>query len=141
MNYASWLRRAGGYLVDVVLAFLPSFAGGLVYESTVGPDGQPSALGRTADLIGIALAVVVFAYNRWIRAGRTGRTWGRQLMRINLIGEQDGGPVGGGRALLRDLGHIVDTLALCLGWLAPLWDGKRQTFSDKMVGTVVVEAV
>jgi uncharacterized RDD family membrane protein YckC len=138
MNYASWFRRAGGYLVDAVLAFLPSLAGGLVYESTVGPDGEPSTFGRTADLVGIGLAVLVFAYNRWIRAGRTGRTWGRELMKTSLIGD-NGRPVGGGRALLRDICHVADTLALGLGWLAPLWDGKRQTFSDKLVRTVVVQ--
>jgi hypothetical protein len=40
-------------------------------------------------------------------------------------------------AFVRDLAHIVDSLACYLGWLWPLWDAKRQTFADKLVKTVV----
>ena len=28
--------------------------------------------------------------------------------------------------------------ACYFGWLFPLWDAKRQTFADKIIGTVVV---
>ena len=34
--------------------------------------------------------------------------------------------------------HIVDSLACYIGYLWPLWDEKRQTFSDKIVSSVVV---
>ncbi len=41
-------------------------------------------------------------------------------------------------AFVRDLAHVLDSVACHLGWLWPLWDQKRQTFADKIVGTVVV---
>jgi len=47
-----------------------------------------------------------------------------------------GRPIGG-MAFVRDLTHILDSLACYLGWLWPLWDAKRQTFADKLIKTVV----
>jgi hypothetical protein len=37
------------------------------------------------------------------------------------------------------LAHILDSLPCYLGYLWPLWDAKRQTFADKVMGTVVIE--
>jgi uncharacterized RDD family membrane protein YckC len=54
---------------------------------------------------------------------------------------QDGQPVGGGIAFVRDLCHILDGLPcilLPIGFLWPIWDSRRQTFADKIVNTVVV---
>ncbi|HKR51832.1 MAG TPA: hypothetical protein VJT72_20070 [Pseudonocardiaceae bacterium] len=48
---------------------------------------------------------------------------------------ETGQPVGSGRALARQLCH---SLEFVIGYLQPLWDDKRQTFADKIVGTVVI---
>ena len=40
---------------------------------------------------------------------------------------------------MRQLAHIVDSLICYIGWLFPLWDAKRQTIGDKIMGTVVVK--
>jgi hypothetical protein len=42
-------------------------------------------------------------------------------------------------SFLRALSHILDSLACYIGWLWPLWDGKKQTFADKVCSTVVVQ--
>jgi hypothetical protein len=34
--------------------------------------------------------------------------------------------------------HWVDQMACYVGYLWPLWDNKRQTFADKIMGTVCV---
>jgi hypothetical protein len=62
------------------------------------------------------------------------------MVGITLLGEETGQPIGAGMAFVRDLAHILDSLPFYLGWLWPLWDGKRQTFADKVVKTVVVSA-
>ncbi len=136
-TYATWGRRAGGFVIDAVIAYLPSLIGGLIYEATVDASGRPSTFGRIVDLIGIAIALGVLVYNRWIRGGSTGKSWGRSIMRIRLVGKQTGRPIGPGRAFLRDLCHTVDSLVFLVGWLLPLWDAKRQTFADKIMKTVV----
>ena len=57
---------------------------------------------------------------------------------MKLIGEQTGQPIGAGMSFVRQLAHIVDSLLCYLGYLWPLWDRKRQTFSDKIMSTVVI---
>ena len=49
-----------------------------------------------------------------------------------------GEPLGVWMAFVRDVAHYVDGFVLYLGYLWPLWDGKRQTFSDKLTKSVVV---
>jgi hypothetical protein len=39
-------------------------------------------------------------------------------------------------SLVRQIAHYVDQIVCCVGYLWPLWDKKRQTLADKIVGTV-----
>ena len=75
-------------------------------------------------------------YNRWIVAGRTGQSLGKRVLKIKLVAEATGQPIGALNAFLRDLLHILDGIAY-IGYLWPLWDEKRQTFADKLMKTVV----
>jgi uncharacterized RDD family membrane protein YckC len=79
-------------------------------------------------------------YNRWILAGRTGQSWGNRALRIRLVAEQTGQPIGAGMAFLCDICHIVDAIICYIGFLFPLWDAKRQTLADKIMKTIVVNA-
>ena len=49
--------------------------------------------------------------------------------------QQTGRPIGGGLAFGRELAHVLDGF-FYIGYLWPLWDAKRQTFADKVCGTV-----
>jgi uncharacterized RDD family membrane protein YckC len=60
-------------------------------------------------------------------------------MGIKLVDERTGQPIGPGMSFVRDLAHTLDGF-FYLGYLWPLWDDKRQTFADKILSTVVVEA-
>jgi uncharacterized RDD family membrane protein YckC len=73
-----------------------------------------------------------------IRQGRTGYTLGKTVVGIRLVGATSGQPLGAGMAFLRQLMHFVDSFVCYLGWLWPLWDARRQTFADKIVGSVVL---
>jgi hypothetical protein len=59
-------------------------------------------------------------------------------MGIRLVGGSTGEPVGAVMSFVRQLAHYVNSLACYLGWFWPLWDARRQTLSDKIMGTVVV---
>ena len=37
---------------------------------------------------------------------------------------------------MRQIAHYVDQFVCYLGYLWPLWDDKRQTLADKIMGTV-----
>ena len=64
---------------------------------------------------------------------------GKRVTKIKLIGEDTAEPIGALNAFLRDLVHTVDGFAY-IGYLWPLWDQKKQTFSDKLMKTVVISA-
>jgi hypothetical protein len=39
---------------------------------------------------------------------------------------------------VRQLAHIIDGAICYIGYLFPLWDAKRQTIADKIMGTICV---
>jgi len=126
-NYANWITRVGGYLLDVIPV-------AIIF-------GIGRATGSVGiDLIFIIIGIAVTGYNRWYMAGKTGQSWGKKALHISLISEATGQPIGAGMAFVRDICHIVDSIICYVGWLFPLWDAKRQTLADKIVKTVVVPA-
>ena len=155
--YAHWGRRVAGFLVDVVpvyLAMIPFWIGyALFYLRVVELPGRSSRPLRDAlldeplrpALVWMVVGVVVLAaavgwlwWNRWLTAGRTGRSVGRRLLGTSLVAEVNGRPIGPVNAFLRDLLHALDAVAY-VGFLWPLWHPKRQTFADLLMATVVVD--
>lgn len=81
-----------------------------------------------------AVAVLGTASNRLLLAGVTGRSLGRAVCGITIT-RSDGAPAGPWWLLGRELAHLLDTAALLVGWLWPLWDSRGRTFADMLVGT------
>ena len=90
--------------------------------------------------LGGILSLVFWIWNRVIQQGRTGQSVGKMAMKIVLVSSRTGNPVGAGTAFIREIAHIVDGF-FYLGYLWPLWDRRRQTLADKLVGTVVAKQV
>jgi uncharacterized RDD family membrane protein YckC len=134
VNYASWVQRAGGYIIDGLIV-APFGALASVLDGPTATEG-PGAIYYVLNLLGF----LVSAYNRWYLGGTTGQSWGRKALGITLVKEQTGQPMGPLMAFVRDLAHIVDTVICLIGWLFPLWDAKKQTLADKITGTVVINA-
>ena len=126
--YAAWLTRVGAYIIDGIPAWILF---GIGEALTV--HGAP-AIGGLLFLAGLGW----IAYNRWFQGGRTGQSLGKKVTDIWLLGEDTGQPIGAGMAFVRDVAHIVDAIICYIGFLFPLWDGKKQTLADKMVHTIVV---
>jgi uncharacterized RDD family membrane protein YckC len=76
-------------------------------------------------------------WNSGYLQGTTGRSLGRRVADTRLVMMETSQPVGFGRAVARQICHLLE---FGIGYLCPLWDGKHQTFADKIVGTVVVRA-
>jgi len=130
-DYASWLQRVGGYLLDA-LVMLPFYI--LVgIGAAVGGGG-----GAALTVVGYLGAVIFGIWNQIFRQGKTGQSLGKEWVGITLLSERDGQPIGPGMTFVRALAHIVDALPCYIGFLWPLWDKKRQTFADKLCKTVVV---
>ena len=123
--YANWGQRVAAYLIDYLPIIVLELIGVIVHNVAFS-------------LLVLLASIGWWIYNRCIQAGRTGQSLGQKTLRLRLLGEKTGEPIGAGLAFARDICHILDSLACYIGWLFPIWDAKRQTFADKIVSTVVI---
>jgi uncharacterized RDD family membrane protein YckC len=132
---ANWLQRVGAFLIDWLIVAIPV----AIAIAILAPSNN-SASGGTALVSSLLYLVAagVQIYNRWILQGRTGQSWGKQALGLKLLRMDNGQPIGGGMAFVRDLAHLLDGIPCYLGYLWPLWDNRRQTFADKVCNTVVI---
>lgn len=128
---ASWSARAGAFAVDVFIGTGVLTTLLLVAWSTE----QRSRLWWVC-VVAAGLVLLAIAVNRLLLPVLVGWSLGRALFGLRVV-RRDGSPVGPWRLLLRDAAHVLDTAALLLGWLWPLWDSRRRTFADLLTGTEV----
>ena len=132
---ASWPARAGAFAVDTMPG-VGVVATMWLLALTAPGDGW---LRWVFIVVGAAM-LPVMALNRLVLPSGTGWTLGRALFGIAVRRcEPNGSGAGVGvmRLTLRELAHVLDTLALFIGWLWPLWDRRSRTFADLLVGTEV----
>ncbi len=128
---ARWHIRAAAFVVDVLpgLAVVATMA--LVWLAV--PLRSVWWWLSVSILAGAALLTMV---NRVVAPAGGGWSLGRALMGIAVV-RPDGASPGMGRLLCRDLAHLLDTISVFVGWLWPLWDSRRRTFADLLLGTEV----
>jgi uncharacterized RDD family membrane protein YckC len=154
--YASWGTRVGAYLIDFLIAGLvPTIIDLIGYVQfmsklvnnvracqeqgmTTCPTTVHMASGTT--FLFFVAALLGLAGQLWLShsEGTTGYTPGKKALGIKLVRESTGRPVGFGTAFGRRMLQIVDALPFYLGFLWPAWDAKRQTLSDKILSTIVI---
>lgn len=151
---AGWGTRFGAYLIDaLIIGLLPVILISIgmsiaapTYSTTTDDSGYPTLHQDSGNGFGYALAglgyLAIFGLTLWqmYKQGTTGQTIGKKVLNIKLIGEQTGQPIGFGMAFVRQLAHIIDAIPCYVGFLWPLWDEKNQTFADKVMNTLVVQA-
>ena len=85
-------------------------------------------------LIGLVIAAVYFTYFH----GSAGRTPGNSALGITVVDIDTGQPIGYGRALGRWAMSYVSAIVILIGYLWMLWDPKKQTWHDKVAGSLPV---
>jgi len=131
---AEWPQRALGAIVDwafaVVIVIVAVIVGAIFGAIS-------SVLGL---LVSLLLYIVAFGYLmlQMVKQGNTGQTIGKKIIGLKVISEATGQPIGPGMSIARYFAHIVDSIICYIGWLFPLWDAKKQTIADKLLGTVVI---
>jgi uncharacterized RDD family membrane protein YckC len=121
-RFAAWPLRAGALLLDLCI----------VAPFSIGANLTHGAISILLNVLAFGIGLFGF-YNQ----GTKGQTLGKQVFRIAVVRREDGGHTGFGPALLRAVLHVLD---IPVGYLWPFWDGRRQTFADKLCGTVVVRS-
>jgi uncharacterized RDD family membrane protein YckC len=101
---------------------------------STGPSGPRSGFWRRF----AALFIDGVAYFTYFEGSASGQTIGKRALGIRVIDFNTGGPIGHGRALIRNLARILSGLFCDLGYLWMLWDKEKQTWHDKIASDVVV---
>lgn len=154
--YAHWWRRVAATLIDALLA-IPFWVAGVigftilsdgttfVTDGTGGLGSITDVATTTATWVGLGivsaayLSLMVFSiWNQIVRQGRRGASIGKSCLHLMVVGEDTGRPIGGIFTFVRAIAHVLDAIVLDLGYLWPLVDRRRQTFADKVMGTVVL---
>lgn len=153
--YAGWGSRLAALLVDGLIVGVPTSIiygiGGAVGGSTPTCTMDPVTYAQTCTgggVSGVGLVIMVIGYLLGLagvlfllyKEGTTGQTPGKKVVNIRVVRESDGQPIGFGMAFVRNLCHVLDEFACCIGFLWPLWDAKKQTFADKIMSSIVVKA-
>ena len=120
---AGFWQRFGAYFIDSLILAVPTIIIVLITSQAVG------------NLVSIALSLAYFTY---YEGGPTGQTIGKKVLGIRVIDFKVGGPIGYGRGLLRTIARYLSAIVILLGYLWMLWDPEKQTWHDKIAGTVVV---
>lgn len=136
-EYATFGRRLAARIVDgafALLVFVPILAA-VAYGAGV-------AVGVDDPVVVVVLALLV-EFGLWelayyVVGASHGQTVGKRAMGIKVCRDVGGDRIGLATAIGRQFASVLSTLALGIGWLAPLWTPKRQTWQDSMTGTVVV---
>jgi uncharacterized RDD family membrane protein YckC len=120
---ASFFRRFGAAVLDAILVGIVT----AVVEALVGRG--------FGSLVALAIGIAYYAY---LEGGPTGQTLGKKALGIRVYDLRNGGPIGFSRGVIRYFGRILSTIPILLGYFWMLWDSEKQTWHDKLAGSVVV---
>ncbi len=152
-SYAPWLSRALAFLIDILpYAVVHGIGIGImaatqqsacvtdVTQYTVNQycATQNSTIGMLAQWLAWLIGVTYLVWNYGYRQGTTGSSLGKSVMKVKVVSEVTGQPLGFGMSVVRQIAHFVDAIICFIGFLLPLWDSKRQTLADKIMTTVVL---
>ena len=138
--YAGFWRRFVANLLDGIILGIVSFPINFITSLISGTSNSNSPAAMLASSVGslIVLAIQIAYFVYFI--GSKGQTLGKMVMKIKVVKVGTNEAPGYVKAFLRDIvGKMLSALVLSLGYLWMLWDSKKQTWHDKIAGTVVVK--
>lgn len=141
-EYASFIQRAIAAIIDAVLvgfviAILGMLFGGM-FASSKSMMYAPPGIGNNPFLQGVG-GLLSWAYYIFMDV-KYGATLGKMAMKIRVQKEETGANLTWVQAFLREvIGKFISGVVLFIGYLWMLWDPKKQTWHDKIAGSVVVK--
>ena len=131
-NYAGFWRRLAAVLLDgiiIAVVLVP-------FSIALGVGRNNGASDSLYSLISLAIS---WGYP-WYFIGAKGQTPGKMALSVKVIRKEDGQVPGYTKAFLREIvGKFISTLIFGLGFWWMIWDKDKQTWHDKIAGTVVIK--
>lgn len=151
--YTPWLTRVLAFVIDIIPYAVVVGIGTVIMIATQQTScvtditqydvnqycaNRPSMIGQLAQWLSHLIGLAYLLWNYGYRQGTTGSSLGKSVMKVKVVSEVTGQPLGFGLSIVRQLAHFVDAIICYIGFLFPLWDAKRQTLADKIMTTVVL---
>lgn len=158
--FAAFWPRVGAWLLDFLFASLFALIPGILAAAALGlwVDSTHEELSvfdvegqnQQDEELGYAIGggfmlgyVPIYVLYKTI-ANAKGGGWGKRIAGLRTLRERDGALPGYGTGFLRTIFPVVLALTVLFLWaldkLWCIWDGRKQTWHDKIAGTIVVVA-
>lgn len=134
MNYAGYGQRLIAALLDGLIVGVTNFMIGIVIGVVTGGD-QNGTVSTLSYLIGLGVSVGYFVFYQ----AEQGQTVGKRVMGIRVVGVNGKTPTPMTFFLREIIGKTISAFILFIGYLMPLWDGRKQALHDKIANTFVVK--
>jgi uncharacterized RDD family membrane protein YckC len=134
LEYVGFWLRTAATLIDTLLLMVV-ITPLLVLFYGVDYFFLPGAVKGTADFVisWILPAIVVLVF--WMVSGATP---GKMAMSARIVDSVTGEPLSFPQSVVRYLGYIVSTIPFFVGFIWAAFDARKQSWHDKLAGTVVV---
>jgi uncharacterized RDD family membrane protein YckC len=121
---SSFWRRLGAALIDGLVLLIPNIIVYLIVKDSGGRQGLTTLLS--------------IIYGTALEGSARGQTVGKMALGIRVYDFRQGGSIGYGRALIRQIVKIISAIPIFLGYFWMIWDKEKQAWHDKAAGDVVV---
>jgi uncharacterized RDD family membrane protein YckC len=131
-----------GIPIAIVFGILFAILGGVASTTASSDQNTQTAailgLGGIFIVFYIVVLVVVIGYYIYFW-GTSGSTFGMRILKLRVVDADTGGPIGIGRAVVRYLMSIVNSIACYIGWIWVAFDARKQGWHDKVANSVVIQ--
>ena len=141
-----WIRFLAAFIDGIVVSIVTNPITFLLGQG-FDPEVQEDAFGTTTidwnldgTVLGLTLLIstILPLVYYTVAISRWGQTLGALAVSIKVV-RPDGELLSAGAALVRAVGAWVSALAFGLGYMWMIWDRRKQTWHDKMAGSVVIK--
>lgn len=133
---ASFDRRLGAFIIDLIVSNIAGFIVGLVFGFMLvsGGDISGESLESICTLLGIAAGWLYYALQE---SSAKQATLGKLACGL-IVTDMQGQRINFGQATGRHFGKIISGLILCIGFLMCTWTKRKQCLHDIMSGCLVL---
>jgi uncharacterized RDD family membrane protein YckC len=142
VEFAAPVPRLIAFLIDIVLVGIVEVALAVVLGTLIaiaGEGGRDFIAGIGLILYFVVLLGVTFLYFPYFWANG-GQTIGGKVMKIRVVYDEDGRPVGWAAGFVRLVGYYLSAFVFYIGFLWILVDKRKRGWADLLAGTCVIKA-
>jgi uncharacterized RDD family membrane protein YckC len=149
-QYAGFGSRLGAILLDGIIGAIFGIPAAVAFfavpkhyaDCTI--DGEPGVCKVPTGagwgiIIGLGIVFGLAYFVIYIKKVGNNQSWGQKAVSIRVVTKDTGAQIGVGRSVGRFFARYISGIPCYLGYLWMLWDKDKQTWHDKIVGSVVVK--